>query len=173
MPSNESELSALVLNQLATLNERLAEITALLGPPHYRAVYNGPIAVIVQPLDVRPPFGGGVYQLADVICHESIAGTQTGVVTKETAAGATDPFGPGDQAIADSKAYANLKTYGVQWCSNGSCAGHGTQTCKPKISDIKNTGYQITSTSKPGDSTKTIWTLTAALSGMVSCTCQE
>jgi hypothetical protein len=99
--------------------------------------------------------------------------TQTGIVTKEMAASAPNPFGPGDQAITDSKAYANLKTYGVQWCSNGSCAGYGTQTCKPKISDIKNAGYQITSAPKTGDSTMTIWTLTAAVSGMVSCTCQE
>ena len=171
MSSDETDLSA-VLDQLATLNERLAEITALLGPPQYRAVYAGPIFVLAHPLDVRP-LGGGPYQLADVICHESIAGTQTGVVTKETAAGAPNPFGPGDQAIADSKAYANLQTYGAQWCSNGSCAGHGTQTCKPKISDIKNTGYQITSAPKTGDSTKTVWTLTAAVSGMVSCTCQQ
>ena len=171
MPSNESDLSARVLNQLATLSERLADIIALLGPPQTRAIYDGPIFVLAPKLDVRP-LGGGPYQLADVICHESIAGTQTGVVTKETTAGAPNPFGPGDQAIADSKAYANLKTYGVQWCSSGSCAGYGTQTCKPKISDIKNTGYQVTSAPKPGDSTKTIWTLTASLSGMVSCTCQ-
>ena len=169
MPS-ESDLSKLILEQLATLNQRLGE---LLGSPYYRAVYNGPLAVIVQPLDVQPPFGGVVRQLADVICQESIGGTQTGVVTKETAAGGLDPFGPGDQAMADSKAYANLQTYGVQWCSSGSCAGHGTQTCKPKISDIKNTGYQITSAPKPGDATKTIWTLTAAVSGTISCTCQE
>jgi len=168
-----SDLSELVLSQLATLSERLAEIATLLRPPQYKAVYNGPIHVVVPPLDVKPPFGGGVHELADVICHESIAGAQTGVVTKETAAGAPDPFGPGDQAIADSNAYANLKTYGVQWCSNGSCAGHGAQTCKPKISDIKNTGYQVNSAPKPGDSTKTIWTLTAAVSGMVSCTCQD
>jgi hypothetical protein len=165
-----SDLSELVLSQLATLNERL---TDLLGRPQYRAVYNGPIYTIAQPLDVQPPFRGGIHELADVICHESIAGTQTGVVTQETAAGAPNPFGPGDQAIADSNAYANLKTYGVQWCSSGSCAGHGTRTCKPKITDLKNTGYQVTSTPKPGDSTKTIWTLTAAVSGMVSCTCQE
>jgi hypothetical protein len=168
-----SDLSSHVLNQLATLIDRLADITALLGPPHYRAVYNGPLQVIVQPLDVQPPFSQGVHQLADVICHESIAANQTGVVTKETAAGAPNPFGPGDQAIADSNASGNLRAYGVQWCSSGSCAGHGTQTCKPKITDIKNTGYQITSALKPGDSTKTIWTLTAAVSGTVSCTCQE
>ena len=159
-------------NEVARLGAKVASIAELLRTPHYTVVYNGPLPAVVTPIDVQPPFTGGVHELADVICHEQIASTQTGVVTRDTAVDGVNPFTPADQADADAKAYANLKLYGIQWCSGGSCAGHGDQTCKPKLSGLKSLGYQTTSAPHASDAQVRTWTLTATVSATITCTCQ-
>ena len=118
-----SDLSELVPARLASMEAQLAGILALLNG-RFQVVYIGQPCVVVPPLGVVPPGFGGVHELAEATCREGITATQTGGVIKETAAPDGDPFGPGDQADAGASAYGNLKSYGAQWRSKGSCACH-------------------------------------------------